>query len=88
MPQQFCDLHLPLHDTIVTLEDESGEEYRINFLLGHRILSGGWRRFCIANKLVVGDLLVFRLVRPLKFKVCQFCKKALFLNNDKFNVTI
>ncbi|KAK9942136.1 hypothetical protein M0R45_007823 [Rubus argutus] len=86
LPQQFCNLHLPLHDTIVTLEDESGEEYRLNFLVGHRILSGGWRRFSIANKLVVGDLLVFRLVRPLKFKVYRLGTRSLAEANTAFSL--
>ncbi|PQQ04386.1 hypothetical protein Pyn_17499 [Prunus yedoensis var. nudiflora] len=70
LPKQFCHLHLPLHDTTLTLEVESGEKYRIIFLAGKRILSAGWKKFCTAHKLRVGDLLVLRLVGPLKFKVC------------------
>ncbi|BFG41794.1 hypothetical protein CerSpe_280690 [Prunus speciosa] len=69
LPKQFCHLHLPLHDTTLTLEVESGEKYRIIFLAGKRILSAGWKKFCTAHKLRVGDLLVLRLVGPLKFKV-------------------
>lgn len=70
MPKQFCYLYLPFHDTTITMEDERGEEYRTIFLGERRRLSGGWKRFCDAKKLVLGDLLVFHLVGPLKFKVC------------------
>ncbi|XP_062022660.1 B3 domain-containing protein At5g42700-like isoform X1 [Rosa rugosa] len=69
LPKQFCYLYLPFHDTSITLEDERGEEYRTIFLGDKRRLSGGWRGFCVAKKLVLGDLLVFHLVSPLKFKV-------------------
>ncbi|KAM5549240.1 B3 domain-containing protein Os01g0234100-like [Rosa sericea] len=71
LPRQFCHSHLPSHDATIILEDESGEKYRTKFIVqkDKSILSSGWRRFCFANKLVVGDVLVFHLVRPLKFKV-------------------
>jgi hypothetical protein len=32
-------------------------------------LSAGWRQFSAAHKLVEGDVLVFQLVEPTKFKV-------------------
>jgi hypothetical protein len=33
-------------------------------------LSAGWRRgFSIAHKLLVGDIVIFHLVKPSKFKV-------------------
>ncbi|KAK9942137.1 hypothetical protein M0R45_007824 [Rubus argutus] len=71
LPKQFCHSHLPLHDSTITLEDKSGEQYETKFIVQKEkcILSCGWRRFCSANKLVVGNVLVFHLVRPLKFKV-------------------
>ncbi|KAL6209750.1 hypothetical protein ACLB2K_020690 [Fragaria x ananassa] len=69
LPKQFCYLYLPFHDTTITLEDERGEEYRTVYLGDKRRLSGGWRAFCVAMNLVIGDLLVFHLVDPLKFKV-------------------
>ncbi|XP_048433014.1 B3 domain-containing protein Os01g0234100-like isoform X2 [Pyrus x bretschneideri] len=69
LPKQFCHLYLPLHDATLTLEVESGEKYRVTFLGERRIVSAGWQKFCTANKLLVGNLLVFRLVKPLKFKV-------------------
>ncbi|KAM1106292.1 hypothetical protein ACFX13_003230 [Malus domestica] len=69
LPKQFCQLYLPLHDATLTLEVEGGEKYRVTFLGERRIVSAGWQKFSTANKLLVGNLLVFRLVRPLKFKV-------------------
>jgi hypothetical protein len=32
-------------------------------------LSAGWRGFSIAHKLLVGDIVIFHLVKPSKFKV-------------------
>ncbi|XP_048433008.1 B3 domain-containing protein Os01g0234100-like [Pyrus x bretschneideri] len=69
LPKQFCHLYLPLHDATLALEVEGGEKYRVTFLGERRIVSAGWQKFSTANKLLVGNLLVFRLVRPLKFKV-------------------
>uniref|UniRef100_A0A5B7C068 TF-B3 domain-containing protein n=1 Tax=Davidia involucrata TaxID=16924 RepID=A0A5B7C068_DAVIN len=69
LPRSFCDLHLPGHDTTVILVDESGAEYTTKYLMERRGLSGGWRAFSIAHKLVVEDVLVFHLVRTCKFKV-------------------
>ena len=84
MPKQFCYLYFPFYDTTVTLEDERGEEYRTIFLGERRRLSGGWKRFCDAKKLVLGDLLVFHLVGPLKFKVClSCCLSIIFCIADK-----
>ncbi|KAB2635803.1 B3 domain-containing protein [Pyrus ussuriensis x Pyrus communis] len=51
-----------------SLEVEGGEKYRVTFLGERRIVSAGWQKFSTA-KLLVGDRLVFHLVRPLKFKV-------------------
>ncbi|XP_022762331.1 B3 domain-containing protein Os01g0234100-like [Durio zibethinus] len=69
LPKEFCQFNLPSHDTTVTLVDESGKEYRINFLVQRRALSGGWKKFSTEHSLLVGDALVFHLIRPSKFKV-------------------
>ncbi|XWS54820.1 hypothetical protein CRYUN_Cryun10bG0122100 [Craigia yunnanensis] len=69
LPKEFCQLNLPSHDTTVILVDESGKEYRINFLGQRRALSGGWKKFSKEHGLLVGDALVFHLIRPSKFKV-------------------
>ncbi|XP_057963760.1 B3 domain-containing protein Os01g0234100-like isoform X2 [Malania oleifera] len=69
IPQKFCHLHMPKHDSVVVVVDESGEEYNITYLADKRGLSGGWRGFSLAHNLLVGDVLVFQLVRPTEFKV-------------------
>ncbi|CAK9181250.1 unnamed protein product [Ilex paraguariensis] len=69
LPKEFCDYHLPSHDTTVILVDEFGDEYKTKYLLERHGLSGGWRAFSIAHRLLKGDLLVFHLVGPCKLKV-------------------
>ena len=65
----FCKLHLPKNDTAVCVETENGQESKINYIAERTALSGGWKAFCAANQLHEGDVLVFHLVEPLKFKV-------------------
>ncbi|KAJ9674449.1 hypothetical protein PVL29_023787 [Vitis rotundifolia] len=60
---------LPKSDVIMNLVDEEGDEYPTVFLARKSGLSGGWKRFSVAHKLVDGDALVFQLIRPTKFKV-------------------
>lgn len=62
-------MHLPRHDIIVILEDESREEYKTKYIAENAALSSGWRRFSIAHKLCQDDALVFQLVGTFKFKV-------------------
>ncbi|KAL1180305.1 hypothetical protein V6Z11_A03G221500 [Gossypium hirsutum] len=69
LPKEFCQLNLPNHDATVILVGETGKEYRINFLVQRKALSGGWKRFSKEHGLLVGDALVFHLIRPSKFKV-------------------
>ncbi|KAH7517969.1 hypothetical protein FEM48_Zijuj09G0120600 [Ziziphus jujuba var. spinosa] len=68
LPKKFCHLHLPNNDMMITLEDENKEVYETKYLLEKVGLSGGWRGFSIADKLLEGDVLVFHLVTPSKFK--------------------
>lgn len=68
-PRSFCNLHLPANDATIILEDEAGHEYRTTFLVNRSGLSVGWRKFSLDHQLEVGDILVFLLVRPEKFKV-------------------
>uniref|UniRef100_F6HQC2 TF-B3 domain-containing protein n=2 Tax=Vitis vinifera TaxID=29760 RepID=F6HQC2_VITVI len=68
-PRSFCKLHLPENDATIILEDEAGEEYETNFLVNRSGLSAGWRKFSLDHQLKVGDILVFLLVGPCKFKV-------------------
>lgn len=54
---------------MIVLEDESQEVYQTKYLVDKVGLSGGWRGFSMAHKLVERDVLVFHLVTPTKFKV-------------------
>ncbi|CAL5377349.1 unnamed protein product [Camellia sinensis] len=69
LPKKFCNLHLPMHDTTVILVDECGKEYEANFLVERHGLSGGWRGFSLAHRLLKGDILVFHLIKPCTLKV-------------------
>ncbi|CAN1188000.1 B3 domain-containing protein Os01g0234100 [Linum perenne] len=65
----FGPKHLPDEDTEINLEDEDGKIYLTKYLVSKRGLSGGWRAFSMDHKLVPGDVLVFQLVQPTKFKI-------------------
>ncbi|KAL6963995.1 hypothetical protein U1Q18_035001 [Sarracenia purpurea var. burkii] len=69
LPSEFCKFHLPRGDETIVLEDESGKKFTTNFLADKGLLSGGWRGFSIAQNLLEGDVVVFHLVGPCKFKV-------------------
>ncbi|KAK3195762.1 hypothetical protein Dsin_027072 [Dipteronia sinensis] len=69
LPMRFCKLHMPKVDTGFFLETENGAEYQVNYISQRTALSGGWKAFCDANQLLEGDVLVFHLVGPEKFKV-------------------
>lgn len=65
----FCKLHLPNKDATVVLENEEGEEFPIKYIAHKTGLSAGWRKFVTGNKLLEGDVVVFQLVAPCRFKV-------------------
>ncbi|XVF15571.1 hypothetical protein REPUB_Repub09cG0165800 [Reevesia pubescens] len=69
LPAMFCKIHLPRKDTTITLEDESGHQFHVKYYSDKTGLSAGWRQFCSAHNLHEGDVLVFQLVEPTKFKV-------------------
>ncbi|XP_045786255.1 B3 domain-containing protein Os01g0234100-like [Trifolium pratense] len=69
LPVAFCKRHLPDKDTTITLEDESGREYKTKYIACKTGLSAGWRQFSAVHKLLEGDVVVFQLVEPTKFKV-------------------
>ncbi|KAK6116245.1 hypothetical protein DH2020_050041 [Rehmannia glutinosa] len=69
LPVPFCKIHLPTRDTTVVLEDENGEEFPIKYIAHKTGLSAGWRKFVAGNKLVEGDVLIFQLIEPCRFKV-------------------
>ena len=54
---------------MMVLEDEEGKEFQTKYLVGKVGLSAGWRGFSIAHKFLEGDVCVFHLVKPSKFKV-------------------
>lgn len=65
----FCIKHLPKHDAMIVLEDESGEKFETKYLVDKIGLSGRWRGFSIAHNLLAGDILVCHLVAEYMFKV-------------------
>ncbi|XP_076887231.1 B3 domain-containing protein At5g42700-like [Bidens hawaiensis] len=69
LPKKFCIMHLPEHDTTVTLVDEFGKEFETKYLKARCGLSGGWRGFSIAQKLLQGDILLFHLIGSCKLQV-------------------
>ncbi|MFS7933427.1 putative transcription factor B3-Domain family [Helianthus anomalus] len=74
LPKRFCDLHLPKHDETIVLVDEDEQQFDTKFLADKTGLSGGWRGFANAHKLLEGDCLVFQLIDRWKFRVhdCSF----------------
>ncbi|PWA43985.1 B3 DNA binding domain-containing protein [Artemisia annua] len=69
LTKQFCDANLPKHDETIVLVDEDGQEFNTKFLVRKIGLSGVWRGFSMAHKLLKGDVLVFQLIEHSKFKV-------------------
>ncbi|KAH6803948.1 hypothetical protein C2S51_032195, partial [Perilla frutescens var. frutescens] len=69
LPVPFCKIHLPGKDTEVILENENGEEFPIKYIANKTGLSAGWRKFVAGSKLVEGDVLIFQLIGPCRFKV-------------------
>lgn len=78
----FCKLHLPMKDSEVILEDESGDEFPIKYIAYKTGLSAGWRKFVTGNKLLEGDALVFQLIEPCRFKVHVL---SIFSSNTLFD---
>nr|XP_011464161.1 PREDICTED: B3 domain-containing protein Os01g0234100-like isoform X1 [Fragaria vesca subsp. vesca] len=69
LPSLFCKSHLPDKDITMTLEDEGGRQLQSKYIACKTGLSAGWRQFAASHKLLEGDVLVFQLVEPAKFKV-------------------
>ncbi|XP_062010944.1 B3 domain-containing protein Os01g0234100-like isoform X2 [Rosa rugosa] len=69
LPSLFCKSHLPEKDITMTLEDEGGRQFQSKYIACKTGLSAGWRQFAASHKLLEGDVLVFQLVEPAKFKV-------------------
>ncbi|KAF6134854.1 hypothetical protein GIB67_002255, partial [Kingdonia uniflora] len=67
--QRNLDPKYPSIDVTFTLVDEDMGDCKVKFKYASRRLGCGWRRFSTAHELVVGDAMVFHLVKPAKFKV-------------------
>lgn len=74
----FCKLHLPFKDTAVIVENEVGEEFPVKYIAHKTGLSAGWRKFVAGNKLLEGDVLIFQLIGPCRFKV-MLCGMFFFI---------
>ncbi|XP_024973592.1 B3 domain-containing protein Os01g0234100-like [Cynara cardunculus var. scolymus] len=77
-PQLFGKLFLPKTDTTMVIEDENGDVYHIRYIARKNGLSAGWKKFADWHNLLEGDILVFHLVEPCKFKV--YIIRANYLN--------
>ncbi|CAM6092222.1 unnamed protein product [Calypogeia fissa] len=69
IPADFSTRHMPDHDQFIVLQDAKGLKWEANYLARKKGLSGGWRRFALDHNLEMGDIVVFELVKPLKFQV-------------------
>ncbi|XP_039132424.1 B3 domain-containing protein Os05g0481400 [Dioscorea cayenensis subsp. rotundata] len=69
LPTKFCKDHLPPNEFKIVLEDEQGVEYDAIYIGNRTGLSGGWRAFAIDHHLEDGDVLVFELIEPDRFKI-------------------
>ncbi|KAL7125298.1 hypothetical protein ABFS83_14G108400 [Erythranthe nasuta] len=72
LPKLFCDAHLPKKDGMIVFLDENDQSFNIKYVVRVRDrfdLTGGWRSFSTAHALHEGDVLVFQLIEPCKFKV-------------------
>ncbi|KAI5592023.1 hypothetical protein BDE02_04G123300 [Populus trichocarpa] len=69
LPRKFYHLHLPNHDAIIILVDETEKEYQVVYIAERTGLSGRWRGFSIEHRLLEQDALVFQLIEPDKLKI-------------------
>ncbi|KAL8027671.1 hypothetical protein ABFX02_14G111700 [Erythranthe guttata] len=88
LPKLFCDAHLPKEDGIIVLLDENDQLHDTKYMMEVRdryALTFGWRSFSTANKLLEGDVLVFQLVEPWKFKIYIAKATTTLPNQDHFH---
>ncbi|EYU26113.1 hypothetical protein MIMGU_mgv1a025604mg [Erythranthe guttata] len=69
LPNKFCRDYLPKNDEKIVLVDANEKGYDTKYLAGRTGLSGGWRAFSIEHNLLEGDVVVFHLIEPCKFKL-------------------
>lgn len=72
---------------MIILEDESRNKHEAKYLSQKTGLSGGWRGFSLAHSLVEGDILVFQLVEPTRFKVIilDSCICRAYISNNEIS---
>lgn len=68
-PHPFSKMFLPKTDSDMAIEDEDREIYHLKYIANKNGLSAGWKKFANDHKLLEGDVLIFHLVEPFKFKV-------------------
>lgn len=76
LPKNFCESHLQKvlpkdlqKDVHFVLEDENREQWGVRYFTYNFRISAGWKFFVREHNLVEGDVLIFQLVEPAKFKV-------------------
>ncbi|KAL8045359.1 hypothetical protein ABFX02_08G108400 [Erythranthe guttata] len=69
LPNKFCRDYLPKNDEKIVLVDSNEKGYDTKYLAGRTGLSGGWRGFSIEHNLLEGDVVIFHLIEPCKFKL-------------------
>lgn len=63
---------MPKEDVRVVLVDDRGKERDTTYLTRRHGLSAGWRGFAMEHRLLEGDILVFHMISPYRFKVIFF----------------
>ncbi|RZC89918.1 hypothetical protein C5167_028980 [Papaver somniferum] len=71
VPTEFARPFMSKHKIVMTLEDQEGKNYKVNYI-PPKGLSGGWKKFVVDHKLRMGDAVLFQLVDLMKFKVFIF----------------
>ncbi|PWA67737.1 B3 DNA binding domain-containing protein [Artemisia annua] len=86
LPKDFYESHLRKvlpedlpNDVHFVLEDENRGQWRVRYFPYKFRISAGWKKFVREHNLVEGDVLIFQLVEPTKFKVVYIIKA----NNGK-----
>lgn len=72
VPFEFRRNHMPESNEWFTLEDEDQLEWGIFFNAEFGVLRKGWRNFSLHHSLTSGDICIFELVSPLRFRVQIF----------------
>ncbi|KAL7125296.1 hypothetical protein ABFS83_14G108300 [Erythranthe nasuta] len=85
LPKPFCDAHIPKKDGWIVLLDENDRGHNTKYLVGSHSLSSGWKSFSVAHELREGDVLVFQLIEPCKFKIYIAKTTTTRPNQDHFH---